>query len=316
MFDRGRDMKTYSIQDILDVVDSSYRFVGQPEGKQFATVAQIYDANEIALVWVNSKKHIDLQKTRAAIILCDDKLAIPQGMEKEKCFIIVEKPKLVFLRVVEKYFTQPPPVGLHPTAFVHPDARIGEHCYIGPFSYVGKSTIGNNTVLWGHCHIYDDVQIGNHVMIHAGTVIGSDGFGYSRNDDGELEKFPHIGGVVIEDRVEIGSNTSVDRGTLSNTVIKEGAKIDNFVHVAHNVVIGKHAAVIAHAMIGGSTEIGDYGWIAPSAALMNGLRIGNGATVGLGAVVTKNIPDNETWAGVPAMPLKDFIAIQRKLKEK
>jgi UDP-3-O-[3-hydroxymyristoyl] glucosamine N-acyltransferase len=152
-------------------------------------------------------------------------------------------------------------------------------------------------------------------MIHAGSVIGADGFGYSRNDDGELEKFPHIGSVVIEDRVEIGSNTSVDRGTLSNTVIREGAKIDNFVHVAHNVVIGKHAAVIAHAMIGGSTEIGDYGWIAPSAALMNGLHIGKGATVGLGAVVTKNIPDNETWAGVPAMPLKEFVAIQKKMKE-
>jgi UDP-3-O-[3-hydroxymyristoyl] glucosamine N-acyltransferase len=120
---------------------------------------------------------------------------------------------------------------------------------------------------------------------------------------------------VIEDRVEIGSNASIDRGTLSNTIIGEGAKIDNLVHIAHNVHIGKHAAVIAHAMIGGSTEIGDYTWIAPSAALMNGLHIGRQATVGLGAVVTKDIPDYETWTGVPAMPLKDFVAIQRKLTE-
>jgi UDP-3-O-[3-hydroxymyristoyl] glucosamine N-acyltransferase len=152
--------------------------------------------------------------------------------------------------------------------------------------------------------------LGNGAFLSGGPV----GFGYSRNEKGELEKFPHLGGVVIEDDVDIGSNTSIDRGTLGNTLIRQGAKIDNLVHIAHNVVVGKHAAVIAHAMIGGSTVIGDYGWVAPSAALMNGIAIGTYATVGLGAVVTKDIPADETWAGIPARPLKEFSAIQRALK--
>jgi UDP-3-O-[3-hydroxymyristoyl] glucosamine N-acyltransferase len=180
-------MRQYTIQDILDVVDGGHRFVGQPEGRTFESVNQIYQANEKSLVWVNSKKDIDLWKTRATIILCDNKISLPEGIEKDKCFVIVDQPKLVFLRVVEKYFARPLPVGIHSTAFVHPEATIGKGCYVGPFSYVGKSTIGDNTILWGHCHIYDDVHIGNHVMIHAGTVIGSDGFGYSRNDVGVLE---------------------------------------------------------------------------------------------------------------------------------
>ncbi|MDX9907755.1 MAG: UDP-3-O-(3-hydroxymyristoyl)glucosamine N-acyltransferase, partial [Bacteroidales bacterium] len=139
--------------------------------------------------------------------------------------------------------------------------------------------------------------------------------GYQRNSYNKLEKFPHIGGVIIEDDVEIGANTCIDRGTLGNTVIKKGAKVDNLVHVAHNVTIGNHAAIIANTMIGGSTVIEDYAWIAPSVSLMNGLSVGKGATAGLGAVVTKNIPDNETWAGNPARPMESFIKLQGQFKQ-
>src|SRR5690606_230154 len=122
------------------------------------------------------------------------------------------------------------------------------------------------------------------VTINAGTVIGAEGFGYQRNENGEFEKFPHIGGVIINDNVDVGSNTSIDRGALGNTIIGEGAKIDNLVHIAHNVKVGKHAAVIAHAMIGGSSVIGDYSWVAPNSAIRDQISIGNRVTVGLGAV--------------------------------
>ena len=129
----------------------------------------------------------------------------------------------------------------------------------------------------------------------------------------EFEKFPHIGGVVIEDDVEIGANACIDKGTLGDTIIRKGSKLDNFVHIAHNVTIGQHTAVIAHAMIGGSTVIGNYSWIAPSVVIRDGLNIGNNVLVGLGAVVTKNIPDNETWAGIPAMHLDKFLNIKKKI---
>jgi len=146
-------------------------------------------------------------------------------------------------------------------------------------------------------------------------VIGADGFGYQRNDKGEFEKFPHIGGVVIKDNVEIGSNTSIDRGALGNTIIEEGAKIDNLVHIAHNVKVGKHSAVIANSMIGGSTIIGDYSWVAPSVCMRDQISTGNNVTIGLGAVVLKSIPEGETWTGSPAKPLAEFLELQKKLKK-
>jgi len=119
-----------------------------------------------------------------------------------------------------------------------------------------------------------------------------------------LERFPHIGGVQIEDDVEIGANTCIDRGTLGNTRIRKGAKIDNLVHIAHNVDVGENTAIIANAMIAGSTKIGANTWIAPSACLRDAINIGKDATVGLAALVTKDIPDGELWAGFPARKIR------------
>ncbi len=168
--------------------------------------------------------------------------------------------------------------------------------------------MGNNVIL-------DKTIIGNNVVINPGTVIGSEGFGYQRREDKKLEKFPHFGGVIIEDDVEIGSNTSIDRGTLKNTIIRKGSKIDNLVHIAHNVEIGEYCLIIANSMIGGSAKIKKYSWVAPSASILNGIEIGENSTIGMGAVVVKSVPNNQTWAGVPARPLEEFIRIQKKLKQ-
>jgi UDP-3-O-[3-hydroxymyristoyl] glucosamine N-acyltransferase len=162
--------------------------------------------------------------------------------------------------------------------------------------------LGEDSVLYAGVHLYAGVRIGRRVTIHAGTVIGADGFGYERALGGELTKFPHLGGVVIEDEVEIGANTCIDRGTLADTVVGRGARIDNLVHLAHNTRIGEHAAVIAHAMVGGSTQIGARAWIAPSACLRDRIAIGDDAVVGLGAVVTRAVPAGATVFGNPARP--------------
>ncbi len=307
--------KRYSFSDIESAVGMHCTIHGKKEGAVFSNVKPIYEADELSLVWVNSKKNIDVSASKAKVIFVDPGFAITDELLATRIFIVVENPKLAYIRVVERYFVEKPKYEIHPTAFVHPEAMIHPNTHIGPFSYIGKSTIGEGSIVYGQCFIYDNVTIGKNVIIQAGAIIGGDGYGYSRNEQGEFEKFPHVGGVVIEDDVEIGANTCIDKGTLGNTIIREGAKVDNLVHIAHNVVVGKHAAVIAQSMIGGSTEIGDYAWVAPSAALMNGIQIGNKATIGLGAVVTKNVPDGETWAGIPALPLKDFVAIQKKLKE-
>jgi UDP-3-O-[3-hydroxymyristoyl] glucosamine N-acyltransferase len=145
------------------------------------------------------------------------------------------------------------------------------------------------------------VRIGKKVVIHAGTVIGVDGFGYARNENDELEFFPHLGGVLIDDCVEIHSNVNIDRGTLGDTILGQGTKVDKFCHIGHNVVIGKHCVIAARSMLGGSAQIGDYSWIAPCACIRDGgIKIGSHAFVGMASVVTKDVPGGTTVMGVPA----------------
>lgn len=276
------------------------------------------EANPESLVWIKPGNSAALEKlatASAALVICDEatyQAALSKGIHKT-C-LLVKEPKRIFSKLVNRLFVQLPSPGVHPTAFVDPGAVIGKNCYIGPFCYVGKAQIGDHTILHGHCHIYDKVTIGKDCIIHGGVVIGSDGFGYSRDEAGNVEKFPHIGGVVIGNNVEIGSNTCVDRGALGNTIIHDGVKIDNLVHVAHNVVLHENAFIIANAMLGGSTVVGKAAWVAPSASILQQLHIGENATIGVGAVVTKNIPAGETWTGMPARPLQEFLNMQKKIK--
>lgn len=286
-----------------------------PADRAICRAAPISDAaaGDITFCWKTGESALRLMReTAATTILCGDVDGLAQLAEAGKTLVVVRDPRLSFLRVVRTFFEPPPPAGIHPTAVIERDATVAPSAYIGPFTYIGADcSVGEGSVIYGHVHVYPKTSIGRNVTIHAGTVIGSDGYGYQRNEAGELEKFPHIGGVVIEDDVEIGSNTSIDRGTLGNTVIRQGARIDNQVHVAHNVVVGRHAAVIANAMIGGSTTIGDGAWIAPSACLRDGLTIGANAVIGLGALVVKNVPDGATVMGAPARDAASY----RKLLE-
>ena len=244
-----------------------------------------------------------IKATKSNFIICDayiDFTALP----KDKNYIIVENPRLSFLRIVKALFMESKVPIIHKTAIIHPEASIGSNVSIGVNCYIGKCVINENTEIHGNCYIYDNVFIGKNVTIQANTTIGSEGFGYEKDENGIWEKFPHIGGVVIEDFVEIGSNNTIDRGTIGDTIIRKYAKIDNLVHIAHNVEIGQNSMIIANSMIGGSSKIGSNTWIAPSSTIRDGLVIGNNVVVGMAALVTKNIPNNETWIGNPARKLR------------
>lgn len=213
-------------------------------------------------------------------------------------------PRLDFVRLLSAHFAPPRPVGVSPHAVVADGARLGRDVHVGPLATIGPEVVvGDRTVIHAGVHVYGPVRIGDEVTIHAGSVIGAAGYGYERTPDGGLEAFPQIGSVEIGDRVEIGANACIDRGALGPTRIGAGARIDNLVHIAHNVEIGRDAAVIAHAMVGGSTHIGERAWIAPSAALRDQLTVGDDATVGLGAVVVRSVEPNAVVAGNPARPL-------------
>jgi len=312
-----RIMAKYTADHIRDILKDGFEIRGMSKSLSFSNIKTVEDADDESLVWINSgRKDRDelLKNTKAKVVICDSKIDTNEYIEN-KIFIVVENPKLAFIKIATKLFSRPLEYGIHPTACISKKAKIAKDVCIGPFVYAGECEIGSGSIIYGNAFIYDNVSIGENVIIHAGAVIGSDGYGYSRNEKNEFEKFPHFGGVIIENNVEVGANTCIDRGTLGNTIIKEGAKIDNLVHIAHNVVIGKHTAVIANSMIGGSTTIGDYSWIAPSASLMNKVAIERNVTVGMGAVVTKDIPEGETWTGSPARPLKEFLEIMKKMKQ-
>jgi UDP-3-O-[3-hydroxymyristoyl] glucosamine N-acyltransferase len=243
-----------------------------------------------------------IAQTRAGVILC--KKPLTRDTMTNKTLIAVTNPRLSFLRIVRSFFQPPHPSGIHPAAVIDPRAKLSSNIYIGPFTHVGQCSIGEGTVIYGNIHIYANTRIGRNVIIHAGAVIGADGFGFEKNEGGEWEKFPHIGGVIIEDNVEIGANTCIDRGTLGDTILREGVKTDNLVHIAHNVVVGRRSLVIAHAMVAGSVRIGEDAWIAPSACIKEKTRIGNRSIVGLSTLVLKDVPDDVTVAGIPARILK------------
>lgn len=305
-----------TIEDLKKVINIK-KIIGNPKDHFFNNAMPIDQANDYSIVWIKSglKNYKEIiSNSKAKIIICDSNLDFESINELDKIFIIVENPKLEFTKTIKYFFVKEQIWLIHESAIIHPEAILKGKVFIGPNTYIGKSTIEEGTVIHGNCFIYDNVYIGNNVKINANTVIGSEGFGYAKNENGEFEHFPHIGGVIIEDNVDIGSNTSIDRGSLGNTIIKTGVKIDNLVHIAHNVVIGKHSVVIANSMIGGSVIIDDYSWISPSVSLINQIKIGKNTLVGMGAVVTKNIPDNETWVGSPAKIINEFVEQQKKLK--
>jgi len=247
-----------------------------------------------------------IQDTKAGVILCSRNLPVSSDQFPDKTLILVDNPRLSFIRILRTFFVTPPSWGIHPTALIDSGAVIHPNVYIGPYCVVGKSDIGEGTVLHGHIFVYDNCIIGRNVVIFPGCVIGAEGFGFERNEKGELEKFAHFGRLIIEDNVEIQALTNVDKGTLGDTVIAEGTKIDTGCHIGHNVHLGKHCVVAAHTMIGGGVVVEDYSWIAPCACFRNRVRVGARSMVGTGALVTKDVPEGIVVMGAPARPANEF----------
>ena len=298
--------KIISIKQIINLLGKTYTFSNNPSDFSFNNVKPINESDSSSLCWLSptrTNKNELLKESKSKVIICSHDNDFESNYP-DKLFIKVLNPKLVYLRIVREFFTIKPEYGIDKTAIISSKSIIHKESYIGPYCVIGDVKIGKNTFIHENCSIRDNTLIGNNVNIKPNTIIGGDGFGYSVNEHGNQEKFPHIGGVIIEDDVDIGSNTCIDKGTLGNTLISKGAKIDNLVHIAHNVKIGKNSMIIAQAMIGGSTEIGDNSWISPSSCIRDAITIGSNVMIGLGSLVTKSVPDNEIWMGSPARRFK------------
>lgn len=291
-----------SVNQLVKSLGMKSRVLGDPE-RCCLSVSRIDDTDKESVTFCNKNGEAGLQMvrdSRAAIVICPDDLDLDPGDYKAKTIILVPDPRLAMLRVMQRYFVQKPAPGISPSSVIDENARIHPTACIGPNSYIGRCEIGEHSIVHGNVFIYDDTRIGRDVVIQAGAVIGAEGQGFERNEKGELEKFPQLGGVIIEDDVEVGSNASVMRGAFGATIIGRGTKIGHLCNIGHGAVIGKHCMIISKSMIGGSAQIGDGTQISFGACVRNKIRIGKNVMVGMGSVVTENIGDGKIVFGVPA----------------
>tara|TARA_R110001599_G_scaffold150929_2_gene335185 strand:- start:41520 stop:42422 length:903 start_codon:yes stop_codon:yes gene_type:complete len=298
-------MEKLTLEDINEKLSVSFKFKGNNELEYVDNFKSILDADEYSIVWCSPDKENKLElisQTAAKLIICDNTVQLNASLLEEKGFIIVENPKLAFTRLMRSVFPVNSETGIHKSATIHPDAQIASSAYVGPNTYVGKCKIGKNTVLQGNNYVYDNTTIGDEVVIEAGAILGAEGFGMAKTDEGKWERLPHIGGLEIHDHVEVGAATTIDRGTLDNTVIGAGTKISKSVHISHNVQIGKDCLITGCVAIAGSTTIGDNVWISPNATLLNKLKIGNNVFISVGATVTQDIKDNFQALGRKILP--------------
>lgn len=302
-------MKEIGAQEIFEYLCSVTKsgipgFVGD-QTLRFKSLAPVTEATIENVSWVNSStdQGINLAtSSNAGLIIA------PIGFPCEKFenlnFITVPDPKLGIALVTEKFFKTNKKTGVHKSAVVDAEAIIGKNVYIGANAVVGKCRIGDDTEIHPGVIIYDNVVIGKKCLVRGGTVVGVEGFNYVKNEDNEWQIFHHVGGVEIGDNVHIGSNTSIYQGTLENTIIKDGVKIDCNVVIGHNVKIERNAFVIANSVIGGSSKVGEFAWIAPGSTIKNKINIGKDAMVGIGSTVIDHIDEGAQVMSRPAMPVR------------
>ena len=292
------------------------------EGNEQATVhtfAKIEEGKEGAITFLSNPKYTQfIYDTKATIVLVNNDLQLEKPVQAT--LIRVENAYECVAKLMQMYAAaQPKKTGVDPLAFVSASAQIGQDVYIGPFTYVGEGVkIGDGTRIMPNVTIYDGCQIGRNVTIHAGAVIGADGFGFAPNTGG-YEKIPQLGIVIIEDDVEIGANTCVDRSTMGHTIIHKGVKLDNLIQVAHNCEIGENTVMSAQVGMAGSTKIGAWCMVGGQAGFSGHIHVADKTMVGAQCGVIGNTKGNgETLIGSPAVNPKMYFkarALDAKLPD-
>lgn len=312
---------------------------GRVEGNKDAkvhTFAKIEEGTEGAISFLSNPKYTHyLYNTKSSIVIVNEDLELEKDVDAT--LIRVKNAYESIAKLLQIYeASKPKKTGIAPQAYIAPSAKLGNNCYVGPFAYVGESAeigdgcqiyphavigdnvkVGTNCIFYPNTTIYQGCKIGNNVTIHAGSVIGADGFGFAPGADG-YDKIPQIGIVVIEDNVEIGANTCVDRSTMGATVIHKGVKLDNLVQVAHNVEIGENTVMSAQVGIAGSTKVGSWCMFGGQVGLAGHITIGDKTFLGAQSGVPGSLKGGEELIGTPPMNPRAYFksqAIFRRLPD-
>lgn len=312
---------------------------GRVEGNENATVntfAKIEEGTPGAISFLANDKYTHyIYETQSSVVLVNNDLHLDREVS---CTLIrVKNAYESVAKLLQLYESMKPrKKGIDSLAFIDPTAKIGEDCYIGPFVYIGpgvvigdectlhahvtiedRAVIGDETEIYSNAVVYHDCKVGKRCILHAGCVIGADGFGFAPSGDG-YDKIPQIGIVTIEDDVEIGANTCVDRSTMGSTYVRHGVKLDNLVQIAHNTDIGANTVMSSQVGIAGSTKVGEWCMFGGQVGIAGHITIGNKVMLGAQSGVPGSIKDNQQLIGTPPMGMKAYFrsqAIFRRLPE-
>lgn len=313
------EFKATQIAEILggDIVGDSSATV--------STLAKIEEGEKGSMTFLSNPKYTPyIYKTNASIVIVNK--TFEPTSDISATLIKVDDAYQAFTQILEFYNEyKNQKSGIDKNTSISDSAKLGEDIYLGAFAYIGENVvIGNHVKIYPHCYIgdnvtikdnstlyagvkvYADCEIGSNCKIHAGAVIGSDGFGFAPTETGEYKTIPQIGNVIVEDNVDIGANTTIDRATMGSTIIRKGVKLDNLVQIAHNVEIGKNTVMASQSGVAGSSKVGENCMIGGQVAISGHLSIGNNVKISGKTGVAKNVKENAVIRGIPAMDYSDY----------
>lgn len=312
----------FTAKQISEILEGE--ILGNPNVEVFR-LSKIEEGQEGSLTFLSNPKYTPyLYSTNASIAIVNNTF-IPEK-EFTATLIKVEDSYKAFSKLLEFYNqVKNNKSGIESPSFVSDSATLGNDIYLGAFSYIGENvvignnvkiypnvyigdnvSIGNNTIVFAGAKIYSESKIGNNCTVHSGVIIGCDGFGFVPNEQGSYDKIPQTGNVIIEDNVDIGSATTIDRATLGSTIIKEGVKLDNQIQIAHNVEVGKNTVIAAQTGVAGSTKIGENCMIGGQVGIVGHIVIGNNVKIQAQSGIARNLKDNEAVQGSPALSYADY----------
>lgn len=292
---------TYTAKQISDFVGGFLR----GENVDVTGVCTVDAPKKNCIGFLKSETNVpnDIEKLESSIWIVPKKFKTTV----KSPLVAVDRPRFAFLQVMSLMYKRSFVPGISKTAIISDDAKISEEAKIGEYCVIGPNCeIGPFTELRNHVVLHENVTIGSHCTIKSHAVIGEEGYGFEKDDEGVNQRIIHIGGVRIHDYVEVGAGASICSGTIDPTRVGNHTKIDDLVFIAHNCQIGENCNIIACSEVSGSVKIGDGSWVAPNATILNGVEIGEDVLIGLAAAVTKDCPSKGVYAGVPAKKIRDL----------